>query len=210
MTDITSTIAKGVPQRSLLPAAEARQRLRRRRQIKDSTSKWGISVAGFGVVAALATIFIYLFYEVAPILRGAKVTPESTLVAPPVAGALTQALFIERYEELGLQYSDDGQVSFFQLNNGDINTQLQLTLPEGASITSFAATEPGTQTVAQGLLKAVETSAPAWPTPSVRLRLPSTNRGRRFACWLSKAAPVDAPAPISPGSPPTIASSLPV
>lgn len=151
MTDITSTIAKGVPQRSLLPAAEARQRLRRRRQIKDSTSKWGISVAGFGVVAALATIFIYLFYEVAPILRGAKVTPESTLVAPPVAGALTQALFIERYEELGLQYSDDGQVSFFQLNNGDINTQLQLTLPEGASITSFAATEPGTQTVAQGL-----------------------------------------------------------
>jgi phosphate transport system permease protein len=151
MTDITSTIAKGVPQRSLLPTAEARQRLRRRRQIKDSTSKWGISLAGFGVVAALATIFIYLFYEVAPILRGAKVTPESTLVAPPVADALTQALFIERYEELGLQYSDDGQVSFFQLNNGALNTQLQIDLPEGASITSFAATEPGTQTVAQGL-----------------------------------------------------------
>ncbi len=151
MTDITSTIAKGVPQRSLLPDAEARKRLRQRRQIKDSTSKWGISLAGFGVVAALATIFIYLFYEVAPILRGAKVTPEVTLLAPPVAGAATQALYIERYEELGLQYSDDGQVSFFQLSNGELNTQLQLNLPGGSRITSFAATEPGTQTIAQGL-----------------------------------------------------------
>ncbi len=150
MTDITSTIGKSAPPRSLLPDAEARKRLRQRRLFKDNASRWGISAAGFGVVFALALIFIYLFYEVAPILRGASVTP-LTSQPVPVADARTQAILIERYEELGFQYSDDGQVSFFELANGNLRSQLPLSLPEGASITSFAATEPGTQVTAHGL-----------------------------------------------------------
>ncbi|AQZ94166.1 ABC transporter permease subunit [Halopseudomonas phragmitis] len=150
MTDITSTIGKSAPPRSLLPDAEARKRLRQRRLFKDNASRWGISAAGFGVVFALALIFIYLFYEVAPILRGASVTP-LTSQPVPVADARTQAILIERYEELGFQYSDDGQVSFFELANGNLRSQLPLNLPEGAKVTSFAATEPGTQVTAHGL-----------------------------------------------------------
>lgn len=150
MTDITSTIGKSAPPRSLLPDAEARKRLRQRRLFKDNASRWGISAAGFGVVFALALIFIYLFYEVAPILRGASVTP-LTSQPVPVADARTQAILIERYEELGFQYSDDGQVSFFELANGNLRSQLPLSLPEGAKVTSFAATEPGTQVTAHGL-----------------------------------------------------------
>lgn len=100
MTDITSTMTKGAPKRSLLPSAEARKSLRKRRMFKDGASRWGITIAGFGVVAALAMIFVYLFYEVAPILKGADVTPLASYPIP-VSDADTSNIFIERYQELG-------------------------------------------------------------------------------------------------------------
>ena len=137
MTDITSTMTKGALKRSLLPSTEARQSLRKRRMFKDGASRWGITIAGFGVVAALAMIFVYLFYEVAPILKGASVTPMATYEVP-VADAATEGIFIERYQELGVQYSRDGQATFFTLADGAIQSQMSLGLPEDASITSYA------------------------------------------------------------------------
>ncbi len=150
MTDLTRTMAESAPAPSLLPNAEARQKLRKRRARKDTMSRWGISTAGFGVVFALAMIFVYLFYEVAPIIRGATVTPLVSLELP-VTEAETQALFIERYEELGFQYTNEGRATFFQLNDGTVRAELDLGLPEGARITSFASGNPSSQIVAQGL-----------------------------------------------------------
>lgn len=140
MTDITSTMTKRTPTRSLLPSATARQSLRKRRMFKDGASRWGITIAGFGVVAALAMIFVYLFYEVAPILKGASVTPLSSYDIP-VSDAPTENIFIERYEELGVQYSLDGQATFFELDDGEIRAQIPLNLPEGSAITSYANAE---------------------------------------------------------------------
>ncbi|MCL5043441.1 MAG: ABC transporter permease subunit [Gammaproteobacteria bacterium] len=150
MTDLTRTMAESAPAPSLLPNAEARQKLRKRRARKDSLSRWGISTAGFGVVFALAMIFVYLFYEVAPIIRGATVTPLVSLELP-VTEAETQALFIERYEELGFQYTNEGRATFFQLDDGVVRADLDLGLPEGTRITSFASANPSSQIVAQGL-----------------------------------------------------------
>jgi phosphate transport system permease protein len=140
----------GKAARSLLPGLEARQRLRKRRQFKDNASRWGISAAGFGVVFALAMIFVYLFYEVAPILRGASINAAAEFPLPQGASA-TQALYIERYEELGVHYGADGNAHFFQLNDGRERATIPLALPQGSSITSFGATEPGTHTTAHGL-----------------------------------------------------------
>ncbi|MEH6499373.1 MAG: ABC transporter permease subunit [Pseudoalteromonas distincta] len=137
MTDITSTMTKGAPRRSLLPSTEARKSLRKRRMFKDGASRWGITIAGFGVVAALAMIFVYLFYEVAPILKGATVTPLAEYPIP-VSDAPTENIFIERYQQLGVQYSEDGQATFFELDDGQIRSQISLNLPEGAGITSYA------------------------------------------------------------------------
>ncbi len=150
MTDTTSSVAARDTRGYLMPDAEARGRLRKRRRLKDNASRWGISAAGYGVVFALALIFVYLFYEVAPILRGAAVTPQTSFVAP-VAGVGTQALVIERYEELGLQYTDDGFATFFELDTARVRDQIPLPLPLGSSVTSFAATEPGTRVTAHGL-----------------------------------------------------------
>lgn len=150
MTDITSTMTKDVPRRSLLPSAEARRSLRKRRMLKDGVSRWGITIAGFGVVAALLMIFVYLFYEVAPILKGADVTPLANYPIP-VSEADTANIFIERYQELGVQYTDDGQVTFFELADGQTRSQISLNLPEGAELTSYANGEFVNNYTAHGL-----------------------------------------------------------
>lgn len=141
MIDITAGIPAERPSRqSLLPGPEARQKLRRRRALKDRMSRWGISLAGFGVVFALAMIFVYLFYEVAPIFRGATVDVQNTFTLP-VTDAGTQQLLVERYEQLGLQYTDDGRVTFFELGTGDVRVQFDLPVPAGIQVTAFGAGE---------------------------------------------------------------------
>ncbi|MFN3580469.1 MAG: phosphate ABC transporter permease, partial [Pseudomonas sp.] len=150
MTDITSKLNRDSGARTLLPGSDARAALRKRRTLKDKISRWGITTAGFGVVFALAMIFVYLFYEVFPILKGATVTPQATY-SLPVAEGQTQSILIERYEELGLQYTDNGVLTFFQLDNGSIRRQIELPVPEDATITAFGSSEPIGGVVAHGL-----------------------------------------------------------
>ncbi|MDO8826941.1 ABC transporter permease subunit [Methylophaga sp.] len=136
--------------KSLLPSVEAREKMRKKRDFKDKLSRWGITYAGYGVVFALAMIFVYLFYEVMPILKGASVTPQSSY-SLPVTNAETQHLILERYEELGIQYTDDGVITFFEADDGKIREQVELSLPEDSSITSFAHSEYIGGVTARGL-----------------------------------------------------------
>ncbi|ODN68160.1 ABC transporter permease subunit [Methylophaga muralis] len=136
--------------KSLLPSVEAREKMRKKRDFKDKLSRWGITYAGYGVVFALAMIFVYLFYEVMPILKGASVTPQSSY-SLPVTSAQTQHLILERYEELGIQYTDDGVITFFEADDGEIREQVELSLPDDASITSFAHSEYIGGVTARGL-----------------------------------------------------------
>src|SRR5690554_2364308 len=113
MTDsVPDIIAPVRPQRSLLPDAEARRRLRAKRARRDKLARWGITAAGYSVVLALTTIFIYLFYEVAPILRGATVDPQPAYTAPVARGRPVH-LVLERYQALGVQYTDQAEAVFF-------------------------------------------------------------------------------------------------
>jgi len=141
MIDITSEVPVERPSRkSLLPDAESRKKLRRRRNVAEQCSRWGISAAGYGVVFALAMIFVYLFYEVAPIFRGASVTPQNSY-SLPVSDVGTRHLLLERYEQLGLQYTEDGRVIFFEADDGAVRQQFTLPVPDGAAITAFGAAE---------------------------------------------------------------------
>lgn len=150
MTDISPELGNTGRRRSLLPDAQARQKLRRIRSRKDKMYRWGITAAGFSVVFALALIFVYLFYEVAPILRGADVEITATYPAAFPA-ADTESLLIERYEELGIEYTTAGVVNFFELDDGQSHQQLQVNIPDGAGITSFAAAESISAVNAYGL-----------------------------------------------------------
>jgi len=135
MTDSTSN-ALSSRRQSRLPTAELRAKRRRVRMFKNGLSRWGITAAGYGVVFSLALIFIYLFYEVMPIFKGATIDHEVTFQVPGDAQPLH--LSIERYQEMGLNYGADGQVTFFNLDSGEVRLQDQLVGNDGADITVFA------------------------------------------------------------------------
>ena len=78
-TQVSSTTTATPPKASLLPSGAHRARLRRWRYMKDKMSKYGIAFAGISVVAAFATIFIYLFSEVGPIFSSASIEPVTGL-----------------------------------------------------------------------------------------------------------------------------------
>ncbi|WP_194757127.1 ABC transporter permease subunit [Aliidiomarina indica] len=134
---MTDSIASSMRHRreSRLPNAELRAKRRRIRMFKNGLSRWGITAAGFGVVLSLATIFIYLFYEVMPIFKGASVTQEQTFQLP---GESSLHLTIERYQELGLNFDASGQVTFFELDSGTVRFQDQVMGNPGATISTFA------------------------------------------------------------------------
>lgn len=139
MTEIAQILGKSSkPPASLLPDAQARAKLRKKRMMRDRLSRYGITAAGYGVVFSLALIFFYLFYEVMPIFRAAKITPEHQYSISQLTDQPSLHLGLERYEELGLVYDAQGRVTFFEQANANIRSRIDLNLPEGAQITSHA------------------------------------------------------------------------
>jgi len=151
MIDISSLKPEGSgTRRTLLPDLENRKKLRAKRRLKDNISRWGITAAGFGVVFALTMIFVYLIYEVAPIVRGATVSKQVDY-ALPVTEAATLRLVMDRYEQLGVQYANNGTVTFFEADTGNIREQFNLAVPEEAAVDSFAAAESISNVTVHGL-----------------------------------------------------------
>jgi phosphate transport system permease protein len=138
------------PKVSLLPDVEHRKALRQRRARRDKMSRWGITAAGYGVVLALATIFIYLFYEVAPILRGATLDSQPSY-ALAERNDETLITLLERYETLGIQYTRAGEVVFFDADNGRQHSRFAVSLPEGSRVSSFGSAEVISNTQVFGL-----------------------------------------------------------
>ncbi len=135
---------------SLLPDPSARQRLRRLRTLKDKCSRWGITGAGFGVVFALTLIFVYLFYEVLPVFRSASIDPQAQYSLPLTEGTTSEFL-LERYETLGIQYTEQGSAVFFEADNGNIRERFEIPVPEDTAISSFATSEVVSNAVIYGL-----------------------------------------------------------
>ncbi len=141
MTGTVAT-ATGKPPSSKLPVQALREKRRRLRRLKDNVSRIGITAAGYGVVLSLALIFVYLLYEVLPILKGATIEPLAEYNMPALpAGDRLAHLTMERYQELGIRYSAQGEVTFFNLSDGSIRAQQGLVFPANQQPTSFAAAE---------------------------------------------------------------------
>ncbi|MBU2179485.1 MAG: phosphate ABC transporter permease, partial [Gammaproteobacteria bacterium] len=147
-TQVSSTTTATPPAVSLLPSGAHRARLRRWRYLKDKMSKYGIAFAGGSVVFAFATIFVYLFSEVGPIFSSASVEKQQSY---PSLDATPLLVNLERYGEVGLVVNPQGKLQFFNAQTGENQQQLQLPLPEDASITSFAKGEPRSGIIAVGL-----------------------------------------------------------
>ncbi|HEY7886134.1 MAG TPA: ABC transporter permease subunit [Cellvibrionaceae bacterium] len=128
---------------SLMPNAEERARLRRVRKFKDHFSRYGVGTAGIAVVGALALIFVYLFSEVAPLLRGSSMDVTQTYTTP-VATAADPAvhLVLERYEQIGASFNRSGDVNFFWVDTAEPLSQFRMPMPEAAKFTTAASGQP--------------------------------------------------------------------
>ncbi|MCE9684502.1 ABC transporter permease subunit [Halomonas alkalisoli] len=137
--------------RSLLPSPDQRERLRKRRAFKDHFSRYGIGIAGVGVVAALAMIFVYLFSEVAPLFRSASVSPQASYSVPGVdADDELVHLALERYNILGSSFSRSGRATFFEVADGDVRASFELPTPDGAEVSAVGVGAPRSQSIAYG------------------------------------------------------------
>lgn len=147
----TRAPAENARNASALPSPDVMRRRRARRYFTDGAARWIVRAGGGGVVVALALIFVYLFSEVVPLLRGASVEPMAEYSVPGGAGASTSRLYLERYGELGMRYTDDGRLIYFDLISGDVRESFDLPVPEGVSVTAVGNAQPRARRVVYGL-----------------------------------------------------------
>ncbi len=120
------------------------------RKVKNQVATVGISLGGISVIAAILLIFLYLMYEVVPMFAAADVE-EINQYALVGDASETLYLAIEEQNELALRVAQSGQLSFINLEDGSVNTELQLPLPTGAEISSFAINSEESRLMAVGL-----------------------------------------------------------
>ncbi len=151
MSSTPLDVAKSRP--SALPSQDIMARRRRNRYRADTLARWLVRAGGGGVVMALALIFVYLFSEVLPLLRGASVNEVTSYSAPagPSGVESVVRLSLERYGEVGIRYSSSGTLTYFSLESGQVLNQYQLNLPVGVEVTSVAMAEPRARRAAFGL-----------------------------------------------------------
>jgi phosphate transport system permease protein len=137
--------------RSSLPSEQAMARRRRRRYLADGAARWLVRAGGGGVVLALTLIFVYLFSEVVPILRGASIEQLNTFEAPVRPDAAAAKLALERYDEVGIRHARAGLLTYFDLETGRLLERIDLPVAADVTVTSMGVGEPRSRRVAYGL-----------------------------------------------------------
>nr|WP_175543813.1 ABC transporter permease subunit [Atopomonas hussainii] len=130
----------------------ALKRKRKLRALKDRLARWYVTFGGLAVLGAVTLIFFYLAWVVLPVFSGAELA-EKKAQSPAWLSEAGEPLLlsIEEQNKVGMRLGRDGQVVFFNVKDGSERKRFQLPLPAGASITSYAEDQPGTDRVVLGL-----------------------------------------------------------
>ncbi len=102
--------------RTLSDLAQAEERLRPWRMLKDRLFGLTMAVGGVAVIAAILAIFVYLLAVVVPLFEGAEVTPRARQVLSGVAG--DGHFSLNEYGDIAFSVGRDGQWRFHQLADG--------------------------------------------------------------------------------------------
>ncbi len=151
MNDTASSVASSGAAPGALPDGDARRKLRRWRAVKDYFARYSVGTFGVSVIIALGLIFVYLFSEVAPMLRPASMSVENRFPAPGGIDTETSYVTVNRHLELAVRYTTDRRVVFFLPESGEVTHEVDLPLPADAEVTAFTFAEPRTEIVAYGL-----------------------------------------------------------
>jgi phosphate transport system permease protein len=112
------------------------------RLMKDSVGRYGIVAGGLGVIFAIAVIFFYLLYVVYPLFISATAQAVNQYSVPDTSKGNTLYLGIEEQNEVGVRFTDNGEVIFFSVQTGKTILNQLVKLPEGANISSFSQGSP--------------------------------------------------------------------
>ncbi|MET4821782.1 ABC transporter permease subunit [Endozoicomonas lisbonensis] len=121
------------------------------RFLKDNFARWAVAVGGLGVIAAITLIFFYLVYEVAPLFRGAAVTPQSTWTQSIDQDNPPLYLSMEEQGEIALSINRLGEFDFRSTRTGDNNSRFYLPLPAGTEVATLTSDPANSNLMAAGL-----------------------------------------------------------
>lgn len=123
----------------------------RRRLLTDSLFKYVMTFGGISVIVAISLIFFYLASVAYPLVKPVEVGDWQSYGVPGGVDERTVYLSSEEQREIGARFTDQGVVRFFNLRDGTPRGEVKIKLPEGASITSFAAGDAHEYIAAYGL-----------------------------------------------------------
>jgi len=98
-------------------------RLPRRRRLVNAVTTRIVGLGGAAVIAAIAMIFFYLLWVVAPIFAGAEIEPGDRYALGDATPLLVEA---NDNGEVGLRVTADGQAAFFDTDDGSVRERIDL------------------------------------------------------------------------------------
>lgn len=104
----------------------------KKKRIIDKTAHWGITLGGAVVIFVILALFIFIFLEVFPLLKGVRVTEESTC---SLSGN-TVLIGLDEYQEIAYALYEDGNVDFISLSDGKLIKKHVIKEVRGSVITA--------------------------------------------------------------------------
>ncbi len=130
----------------------ARQTFRRRlRYFNDQFARIAIAAGGVSVIIAILLIFVYLLYEVIPLFQEADVQQTASYTVAATGNARLLHLAVDEQSEVGMRLTDDGLVTFFDVEQGAVIDTESLPLPLAERISAFALASDESGLIALGL-----------------------------------------------------------
>jgi phosphate transport system permease protein len=122
-----------------------------RRLLSDSLFKHTMTVGGVSVIIAVSAIFFYLASVVVPLFTPPSVEPFAAYATPGTKDQATLAYTAEEQREIGSRVGEQGSVTFFRFDTGEVMSETALPVPAGAQVTAAAIGERRTYSQGFGL-----------------------------------------------------------
>lgn len=122
----------------------------RRRNLKDSLSKYSISTGGISVIFAVLLIMFFLLYVVLPLFTPPSIEKNTSYSIPGDANEKTIYYGVDEYQTSAVRFGENGSLTGFQVANGTIDFVDALPL-NGEKITAFNVVDEMERILALGL-----------------------------------------------------------
>lgn len=144
---MTTTVQSKLSESFKGPAFEKRIR---RRNMKDSIAKYGISIGGISVIFAVLLIMFFLFYVVLPLFISPSIEKGAQYPVPGGSSEKTLYYGVDEYQSSAIRFTESGKLIGFTAKDGALNFEDSLPL-NGETVTAYTVVDEMEQLLAFGL-----------------------------------------------------------